>query len=133
MLLWPLVLLASFTTPGVPDVFDSRHILLIAALTWPGLALLGAGLAPTAVGSRIDAVVAGVALGIGAPVAAIMSLLISVTIVAALFPKLGTVGQALGLTIQLGVLGAVRIAPLVAVAVVIWLAMLRAVRAKPAT
>ena len=58
--------------------FERRHVVLIATLTWPGLALLGAGLAPAAVGSRVDAVAAGIALGIGAPIAAITSIVIGV-------------------------------------------------------
>jgi hypothetical protein len=128
LLLWPLVLLAAFTTPSVLDrAADPRQIALIAALSWPGLALLGAGLAPAALGSRIDAVVAGVALGIGAPIAAIASTMISVAIVVGLLSHdLGVgVGEALGLTIQLGVLGATRLAPLVAIAVTIWIVIVR--------
>jgi hypothetical protein len=132
LLLWPLALLATFTTPGVPAEVQPRHILVIAALTWPGLALLGAGLAPTAIGSRIDAAVAGVALGLGAPIAAITSILISVAIFAAAFPKYGGVGEALGVTIRLGVLGALRFAPLVVVAVVLWIVVVRRLRERQA-
>ena len=136
LLLWPLALLASFTTPGVPAEIQPRHILLIAALTWPGLALLGAALAPTAVGgSRIDAVAAGVALGVGAPIAAITSTLISVTIIVGLLSRqLGLeLGEALGTTIRIGVLGAVRFAPLIALAVVVWLLVLRRLRVAAAS
>lgn len=136
LLLWPLALLASFTTPGVPPEIQPRHILLIAALTWPGLALLGAALAPTAVGgSRVDAVAAGVALGIGAPIAAITSTLISVTIIVGLLSRQLRldVGEALGMTIRMGVLGAIRFAPLIALAVVVWLVVLRRLRTRPIT
>ena len=134
LLLWPLTLLVSFTTPGVPAEIEPRHILFIAALTWPGLALLGAALAPTAIGSRIDAIVAGVALGIGAPVAAIASSLISVAIVVGLLShQLGLeIGDALGTTIRIGVLGAVRFAPLLTVAVLLWLFLLRRLAVRPA-
>ena len=125
VLLWPLVLLAAFTTPGAMDLPDVRQILLVASLSWPGLALLGAGLAPAAVGSRVDAVVAGVALGIGAPVAAITSTLIGGAIAAPLYSGNASIGEALGLTIRLGVLGAIRFAPLVALAVVVWLLAVR--------
>ena len=41
-----------------------------------GVALLGAGLAPAALGSRIDAAVVGVAIAIGGPVAATASFVI---------------------------------------------------------
>jgi hypothetical protein len=125
VLLLPLVLLAAFTTPGAADLPDARLIVLVAALSWPGLALLGAGLAPAVLGSRVDAVVAGIALGIGAPVAAITSTLIGVAIASPLYSKEQTIGGALGLTIQLGVLGAMRFAPLVAIAVTIWILVVR--------
>ncbi len=125
LLLWPLVLLATLTTPTPTDQVDLRAMVLIAALSWPGLALLGAGLAPTAIGSRTDAVVAAVALGIGAPIAAITSMLIGVAIIAAVSTTGAFTGTALGLTIRLGVLGALRWAPLVAIAVAIWLYLIR--------
>ena len=125
VLLWPLVLLAAFTTPGAMDLPDVRQIVLIAALSWPGLALLGAGLAPAALGSRIDAVVAGVALGIGAPIAAITSILIGIAIIALVSSTGAGTGAALGLTIRLGVLGAIRFAPLVAIAATIWILVVR--------
>jgi hypothetical protein len=132
LLLWPIALLASLTTPGLPVDIEPRHILLIAALSWPGLALLGAGLAPTAVGSRFDAMVAGLALGIGAPVAAISSMLIGVAILAAILSTGSVVGEAVGTTIRMGVLGAIRFAPLVAIAVVLWIVLLRKLRVPPA-
>jgi hypothetical protein len=138
LLLWPLVLLAAFTTPGATDLPDARLVVLVAALSWPGLALLGAGLAPAAVGSRVDAAVAGIALAIGAPVAAITSALIGVGIFLAIYnagdfeylPRLPSdfTGTVLGLTIRLGVLGALRVAPLVAVAVGAWLVVVRSRR-----
>jgi hypothetical protein len=116
-------------------------MVMLAALSWPGLALLGAGLAPTAAGSRADAFVAGIALGIGAPVAAIMSTLIGVGIVLAIYisgdftgaPRTPSdvTGPALGLTIQLGVLGALRVAPLVAIAVTAWILLVRTHRIRP--
>jgi hypothetical protein len=86
----------------------------------------------TAIRSRIDAAVAGVALGLGAPIAAITSILISVAIFAAAFPKYGGVGEALGVTIRLGVLGALRFAPLVVVAVVLWIVVVRRLRERQA-
>ena len=124
VLLWPLVLLATLTTPGALDA-DVRQVVLVAALSWPGLALLGAGLAPAALGSRIDATVAGIALAIGAPIAAITSALIGVAIIASISSTGAGVGEALGMTIRLGVLGALRWAPLLVVVVVVWLVVVR--------
>ncbi len=124
VLLWPLVLLATLTTPGALEA-DVRQVVLVAALSWPGLALLGAGLAPAALGSRIDATVAGIALGIGAPIAAITSALIGVAIIASISSTGAGVGEALGMTIRLGVLGALRWSPLLVVVVVVWLVVVR--------
>lgn len=124
LLLWPLVLLAAVTTPGAVEV-DLRRVVLVAALSWPGLALLGAGLAPAALGSRIDATVAGIALALGAPIAAIMSTLIGVAIIASISSTGAGVGEALGMTIRLGVLGALRWAPLLVIVVVVWLVVVR--------
>jgi hypothetical protein len=132
VLLWPVVLLAALTTPGASDA-DLRRVVLVAALSWPGLALLGAGLAPAAIGSRIDATIAGVALGIGAPIASITSALIGVAIIASVSSTGAGVGEALGTTIRLGVLGAVRLAPLVAAAVVVWVLAVRQLEPREAT
>jgi len=131
VLLWPLVLLATLTTPGALDAPDVRQVVLAAALSWPGLALLGAGLAPAALGSRIDAAMAGIALGIGAPIAAITSILIGVAIIASISSTGAGVGEALGITIRLGVLGAVRWAPLLGVVVVVWLVVVRQTESRP--
>jgi len=131
ILLWPLVLLATLTTPGAMDQANIRQMVLVAAFSWPGLALLGAGLAPAALGSRIDAVVAGVALGIGAPIAAITSILIGVAIIALVSSTGAGTGEALGTTIRLGVLGAIRFAPLVAIAVTVWLFVVRLRQVRP--
>ena len=129
LLLWPLVLLAVVTTP-LPDdrSVDARVLILVAAFSWPGLALLGAGLAPTAIGTKTDAFVAAVALGIGAPVAAITSALIAVAIIYVVTTTGATTGAALGMTIRLGVLGAMRFAPLVVIAVGAWLVVVRSRR-----
>jgi hypothetical protein len=124
LLLWPLVLLAAVTTPGALEV-DLRRVVLVAALSWPGLALLGAGLAPAALGSRIDATAAGIALALGAPIAAIMSTLIGVAIIASISSTGAGVGEALGMTIRLGVLGALRWAPLLVIVVIVWLVVVR--------
>lgn len=123
LLLWPLALLATVTSPGVDPALAAWPV-LAATLTWPGLALLGAGLAPTAVGSRTDATVAGAALAIGAPVAAVTSIVIGAAIVA-LYPGTVGVGEAVGIAIRLGVLGAIRVAPLLAVAAVAWVVLVR--------
>ena len=97
----------------------------IALMAVPALALLGAALAPTAVGSRVDAVVVGFALAIGAPVAAALSTGIAVFVVVAVSEFTEFTGLALGEIIRMGVASATRVAPLVAIAAVIWVIALR--------
>jgi hypothetical protein len=131
VLLWPLTLLATLSTPGLNDQPVARAV-LVAALSWPGLALLGAGLAPAAVGSRVDALVAGVALAIGTPVAAVTSMIIGAVIVLVLSGAHGQAGEAAGMAIRLGVQGAVRVAPLLAISSAIWVLLVRRLAASPA-
>jgi hypothetical protein len=87
-----------------------------------GVALLGAGLAPAVVGSRIDAVVVGLAFAIGAPVAAVLSMLIAAIPLSALAPSDADLA---GFVLSGGVLLAVRVAPLVAVASAVWVVAVR--------
>ncbi len=124
LLLWPLTLLVTLTSPGA-EATTASTLVLVAALSWPGLALLGAGLAPAALGSRIDAAVAGIALAIGAPVAAVTSTVIGVVVVLSLSPAGARVGEAVGMAIRLGVLGALRVGPMLALAAVVWVLLVR--------
>jgi hypothetical protein len=104
----------------------------IAAMAIPAFALLGAGLAPAAIGSRIDAFAAGIALAIGAPVAAAFSTAIAVLIVTAISEYTQQSGVAFGAVIRLGVLAALRVAPLLAVAVALWVVAVRRLDRSPA-
>jgi hypothetical protein len=92
----------------------------------PALALLGAGLAPTAVGSRIDAVVVGIALAIGAPVAAALSTAIAVFVVVVVSDFSELTGPAVGGVVRMGVASAMRVAPLLAVVAILWVITIRA-------
>jgi hypothetical protein len=97
----------------------------IALMALPALALLGAGLAPTAVGSRVDAMVVGVALAIGAPVAAALSTAIAVFLVLAMSDFDELAGPAVGEVIRMGVISALRVAPLLAIVAVLWVIVIR--------
>ena len=104
---------AVFATSQLP-----REIaLLTLAIGLPGVALLGAGLAPAALGSRIDAVVVGVAFAIGCPVAAVTSIVIGAFV-------LGGADLA-GSILQAGVRAAESVAPLVAVVAAGWVLAVR--------
>jgi hypothetical protein len=95
----------------------------LAALT--GVALLGAGLAPAASGSRIDGLVVGVALGIGAPVAAFTSALIGTFLAGSALQGFDEGGRLAGVVLRSGVTDAVRLSPLIAIASGLWVAAVR--------
>jgi hypothetical protein len=92
----------------------------------PALALLGAGLAPAATGSRVDAAVAGIAFAIGAPVAAALSSMIAVFVYFAMNPDVTSLaGEAVGDVIRVGVGAAMRVAPMLAAAAALWVVVVR--------
>ena len=67
----PVALVAAAVAPARFEL-----ALVAAAVGVPGVALLGAGLTPSTLGSARWAVISGVAFAIGAPVAAVTSLVI---------------------------------------------------------
>jgi hypothetical protein len=100
--------------------------LTITMAAIPALALLGAGLAPAATGSRVDAAVAGIAFAIGAPVAAALSSMIAVFVYFAMNPDVtGLAGEAVGDVIRVGVGAAMRVAPMLAAAAALWVVVVR--------
>jgi hypothetical protein len=108
----PIAILAVWLADIQPDL-----ALIAVVVGTAGVALLGAGLAPSALGSRVDAAVAGLALAIGAPVAAVTSMVIAAFIVGVLF---GDDGALSGQVMRGGVLVAARVAPLLVLAAAIW-------------
>jgi hypothetical protein len=105
-----------------PIAMTDEVRLLVLVIGLPAVALLGAGLAPSTIGSRIDAVVAGVAFAIGAPVAAVTSILIGALVVDVFAaPKVDLVGPLL----RGGVMAAVGVAPLVALVSAAWVVVTR--------
>ena len=87
-----------------------------------GIALLGAGLAPAALGSRIDAVVVGLALAVGAPVAAMASFVIWGWVIDS---WLGEQADLAAPFLRAGVSAAMQVAPLVALGAAAWVTILR--------
>lgn len=94
------------------------------AVGLPGVALLGAGLAPAALGSRIDALAVGLALALGAPVAATTSLVIGGWVVDGFVA--GGAGLAQGI-LRGAVSAALALAPIVATAATAWVVAVRRV------
>ena len=72
-------------------------------------------------------------VAIGAPVAAALSTAIAVLVAFALRPEVTNVtGEAVGDVIRVGVVGAIRVAPLLAVVAVLWVIVIRALERRAA-
>lgn len=108
------------TTPGV----ELAAGVIIAVASLPALALLGAGLTSAALGTRSSAASAGLAMAVGAPVAAVTSAMIC-TFLVGLAPVHINSLDAAGRVLRVGVSAAVRIAPLIALGSVGWVVLLR--------
>jgi hypothetical protein len=92
----------------------------------PGVALLGAGLAPAAIGSALDGLVVGLAMAIGAPVAAVTSLVIGAFILDALGAR-----DVAGGILRASVSTAVSAGPLVALVSALWVLAVRRLHPVP--
>lgn len=101
---------------------SSPRTLTAAALAvgLPGVALLGAGLAPAAIGSVVDGLVVGVAMAIGAPVAAVTSVVIGAFIIDA-----AIAGDIASVILRASMSAAIGAAPLVAVVSALWVLSIR--------
>jgi hypothetical protein len=123
-----LVVVAAVIPPplmsNVPQL-DLQVGAMIASFSLPGLALLGAGLTSAALGSRSSAASAGLAIGIGSPVAAVTSVMIGAFIVVGLFSGASRGGDVAGTLLRAGVTAAVRISPLIVLASAGWVIIVR--------
>jgi hypothetical protein len=102
---------------SVPDDF----VPLVASIGLPGIVLLGAGLTPAALGSRIESVFAGIAFAIGAPVASVTSMVIG----SAILDVLDEVDDLPAQVLRAGVLTALSLAPLLGAAAAAWVIAVR--------
>ena len=98
---------------------------IVAAFSLPGVALLGAGLTSAARGSGASAVSAGLAIGVGVPVAAVTSAMIGVFVVASLLDGLGSGAAVAGVVLRQGVTAAERIWPLIVLGAAAWVVLVR--------
>jgi hypothetical protein len=122
----PIGLLATSFLPTVEPAGAPVGAAVIAGFAGlAGVALLGAGLAPAALGSRIDAVAVGVAMAIGVPVAAVTSALIGSFISGSLLGGFDQGADLAGKMLRAGVTDATRTAPLVILASTIWVLVVR--------
>jgi hypothetical protein len=124
------VLAAALAVPA-GSRFSGAELLVgltLAVLSLPALALLGAGLTPAALGDPPTAASAGLAMGVGVPVAAVTSAMIGAFVAVGLVGALTGHGDGAviaGALLKVGVTAAVRISPLIAVASVLWVLLVR--------
>ena len=122
-----LVLVAALVAPPLASSTPGVELaagVVIAVASLPALALLGAGLTSAALGSRPSAASAGLAMAVGAPVAAVTSAMICTFLVGLAPVHLHSL-EAAGRVLRVGVSAAVRIAPLIALGSVGWVVLLR--------
>ncbi|MBA3234813.1 MAG: hypothetical protein H0T59_02320 [Chloroflexi bacterium] len=99
--------------------------LVITLFSIPALALLGAALTSAALGSRASAASAGLAIGVGVPVAAVASVMIGGFIVGGIAGGFERGADVAGDVLTTGVTAAVRISPLIAIAATGWAIVVR--------
>jgi hypothetical protein len=104
-----LVLVAALVAPPLASPTPGVELaagVVIAVASLPALALLGAGLTSAALGSRASAASAGLAMALGAPVAAVTSAMICMFVLVALAPVhldgLDTAGRVLRVGVLTG-------------------------------
>jgi hypothetical protein len=116
-------LLVSNPLTDLPTAYSSALATIAVLSGVAGVALLGAGLAPAALGSRIDAFVVGVAMAIGAPVAATASIVIWGWVIDSWMGE--RAADFAAPLLRAGVLVAIQVAPLVAAGAASWVVILR--------
>ena len=118
------------SVPADSMVADARPFLGfgLALFSLPALALLGAGLTSAALGTPPTAASAGLAMAVGVPVAAVTSAMIGAFVLVGLA---GTAAghvdgaEVAGVLLRTGVTAAVRISPLIALASIVWVLLVR--------
>lgn len=121
----PIGAVGMATLPPIAPLVSPFASTLAALAGLAGVGLLGAGLAPAALGSRIDGLVVGVALGIGVPVAAVTSAIIGTFLAGSALDGFDEGGRLAGQVLRSGVTGAIRLSPLIAIASTVWVSVVR--------
>jgi hypothetical protein len=111
--------------PAIEPLLTPPATVLAGLAGLAGVGLLGAGLAPAAVGSRVDGAVVGLALALGVPVAAVTSALIGTWLLGSALDGFDEGGRLAGQVLRSGVSGAVSLSPLIALASVAWVVVVR--------
>jgi hypothetical protein len=121
----PIGAVGMATLPPIDPLVSPFASMLAGIAGLAGVALLGAGLAPAALGSRIDGLAVGVALGIGVPVAAVTSAIIGTYLGGSILDGFDEGGRLAGQVLRSGVSGAISLAPLIALASSVWVLVVR--------
>jgi hypothetical protein len=121
------VLRAPAETPSLPSASPTLAM-IVAALSVPGLALLGAGLTSAALGPRASAAAAGLAMAVGVPVAAVTSAMIAAFVAGAVRSGFDGATTAASGILRGGVTAAVWISPVIALGAVVWVVVVRRVQ-----
>lgn len=111
--------------PAIDPLLSTPASILAGIAGLAGVGLLGAGLAPAVLGSRIDGFAVGVALGVGAPVAAVTSAIIGTFLAGSALQGFDPGGRLAGQVLRSGVSGAVQLSPLIALASAVWVLTVR--------
>jgi hypothetical protein len=111
--------------PAIEPLLTPQASILAGVAGIAGVALLGAGLAPAALGSRIDGAVVGLAPGLGVPVAAVTSAIVGTYLAGSAIDGFDEGGRLAGQVLRSGVSGAIRLSPLIAIASTVWVVVVR--------
>ena len=122
-----LVVVADMVVPPASTSIQGDLLsgILIALFSLPALAMLGAGLTSAALGSRSSAATSGVVIGVGVPVAAMTSAIIGAFVVGWMASGADDGVEVAGRILRGGVSAALRISPLIALASVAWVVLVR--------
>lgn len=116
---------AGLAAIGTSPDLDLGVGVLVACLSLPALALLGAGLTSAARSTPGSAISAGVAIGVGVPVAAATSAIIGVFVAGSIMGGFATGAELAGVVLRQGVLAAERIWPLIVLGAAGWVVLVR--------
>ena len=111
--------------PAIDPLDSLAASSLAGAAALAGVALLGAGLAPASLGSRIDGLVVGIALAVGVPVAAVTSAIIGTFLAGSMLHGFDEGGRLAGQVLRGGVGGAIQLSPLIGLASAAWVVIVR--------
>lgn len=111
--------------PAIDPLVGTPASVLAGLAALAGVGLLGAGLAPAAVGSRVDGLAVGIALAVGVPVAAVTSAMIGTWLAGSALDGFDAGGRLAGQVLRSGVNGAVSLAPLIGLASGAWVVLVR--------